>query len=57
VFYLYVAYVFNDFEVLGVFANISDSYFMCFICLLSYVTTVASGCFKSRSSAAHGMHV
>jgi hypothetical protein len=29
----------------------------CFICLLLYVATVASGCFKSRSGIAHEMHV
>jgi hypothetical protein len=29
----------------------------CFICLLLYVATVASGCFKSRTCVTHGMHV
>ena len=33
----------------GVFASISDACFKCFICLQTYVASVASGCFKSRS--------
>ena len=41
----------------GVFASVSDVCFKCFICLLLYVTTVASACFKSISVIAHGMHV
>jgi hypothetical protein len=40
-----------------VFASVSDTYFTCFIYLLLYVATVASGCFKSRSSIAHGMRL
>jgi hypothetical protein len=58
VFYLYVAYVCNDFEVFsGIFTNVSDSCYMCFFCLLSYITTVASERFKSISDAAHMMRV
>ena len=34
---------------LGVFASVSNACFKCFICLLLYVASVASGCFKSRS--------
>jgi hypothetical protein len=45
-----VAYVCNGFQVfLGVFANISNSCFKCFICLHMYVASVVSECFKSRS--------
>jgi hypothetical protein len=37
------------------FASVSE---VCFICLQTYVTSVASGCFKSRSGVAHvAMHV
>jgi hypothetical protein len=32
----------------GVFASVLDAYFKCFICLHTYVASVASGCFKSR---------
>jgi hypothetical protein len=42
---------------LGVFTSVLDACFKCFICLLSYVATVASGCFKSRSGVAHGIRV
>jgi hypothetical protein len=31
--------------------------FKCFICLLLYVASIASECFKSRSSVAHGICV
>ena len=58
VFYLDVMYVCNDFQVfLSVFASFSNACFMCFICHLLYVTSVASGCFKSRSGIAHEMRV
>jgi hypothetical protein len=46
-FYLDVAYVLQWFS--GVFASVSDTCFKCFICLQTYVTSVVSGCFKSRS--------
>jgi hypothetical protein len=39
-----------------VFASVLDACFECFMSFW-YVTTVASRCFKSRSSVAHGMHV
>jgi hypothetical protein len=43
----------NDFQVfLAVFASVSDTYFRCFICLQTYVASVASGCFKSRFNVA-----
>jgi hypothetical protein len=42
---------------LDVFVSVSDACFKCFICLLLYVTTVVSGCFKSRSGVAHEMRV
>jgi hypothetical protein len=38
---------------LGVCESISDAYFKCFICLQTYVSNAASGCFKSRSSVLH----
>ena len=58
VFYLNVAYVCNGFQVFsGVFASVSYDCFMCFIDLLLYVVTVASGCLCSRSGVAHGMRV
>jgi hypothetical protein len=54
VFYPDVAYVCNDFQVFScVFAIISDACFKYFICLRTYVTSVASGCFKSRSGITH----
>jgi hypothetical protein len=37
---------------LGVFACVSDSCFKCFICLQTYVASVVSRCFKSRSGVA-----
>ena len=40
-----------------VFASVSDICFKCFICLLLYVITVASECFKSISGVAHGIRV
>ena len=49
------AMVFNCFS--GVFASVSDACFKCFICLLLYATTVASGHFKSRSGVAHRMRM
>jgi hypothetical protein len=58
VFYLDVSYVCNGFQVFSsAFVSVSDVCFKCFICLLLYVVTVASGCFKSRSGVAHGMRV
>jgi hypothetical protein len=56
VFHLDVTYVCNDFQV-RCFASVSYACFKYFICLLLYVATVASECFKSRSSVAHGMRV
>jgi hypothetical protein len=41
----------------GVFATVLDVCFKCFICLLFVCCTVASRCFKNKSSVAHGMHV
>jgi hypothetical protein len=41
----------------GIFASVSGVCSKCFICLLLYVTTVASRCFKSRSGVAHGINV
>jgi hypothetical protein len=51
VFYLDVAYVFcNGFLVfLGVLASVSDACFKCFICFQTYVVSIASKYFKSRS--------
>jgi len=51
VFHLDVAYVRNGFQVFSnVFASVSDALFqVCFICLLLYVVTISSGCYKSRS--------
>jgi hypothetical protein len=42
---------------LDVFASVSDTCFRCFICLLLYVATVVSRCFKSRLSVANRMRV
>ena len=45
VFHLDVAYFGNGFQVvLGVFANVSDACFICFIYLYLYVATVVSEC-------------
>jgi hypothetical protein len=53
VFYLDVAYVLQWFQVfLGVFISVSDVCFKYFICLQTYVVSVASGCFKSRLGVA-----
>ena len=49
------AMVFKSFS--GVFVSVSDARLKCFICLILYVATVASECFKSRSGVAHGMRV
>jgi hypothetical protein len=46
-FYLNIAYVCNDFQV---FFKCFRSMFQVFICLLLYVASVASECYKSRSS-------
>jgi hypothetical protein len=40
-----------------VLASVSDACFKCFNCLLLYVVTVASGCFKRRLGVAHRMYV
>jgi hypothetical protein len=54
VFYVDVAYVCNNFQVLsGIFASVSDACFKCFICLQMYDASVASGCFKSILGVAH----
>jgi hypothetical protein len=58
VFHLDVAYVCIGFQVFSsAFVSVLDTCFKCFICLLLYVATVASGYFKSRSGVAHGMRV
>jgi hypothetical protein len=58
VFHLDVAYVCNGFKCfLGVFTSVSDTCFKCFIYLLLYVATVASGCFRSELSVTHGIRV
>jgi hypothetical protein len=50
VFYLNVAYVLQWFQVFSdVFASVLNACFKCFICLQTYVTSVVSGCFKSKS--------
>jgi hypothetical protein len=54
VFYLDVAYVCNDFQVLlGVFASVLDACFKYFICLQTYVASIVSEYFKSTSGVAH----
>jgi hypothetical protein len=58
VFSLDVAYVCNGFQMLlGIFASVLDACFKFFICLLLYIATVVSGCFKSRSNVAYEMRV
>jgi hypothetical protein len=53
VFYLNVAYVYNDFKCFSiVFISVPDACFKCFICLHIYVASVASGCFKNRPGVA-----
>jgi hypothetical protein len=37
---------------LGVFVTVLDACVKCFICLQTYVASVVSGCFKSRSGVA-----
>jgi hypothetical protein len=49
VLYLDIVYVLHGFQV---FLCVSDTCFKCFICLQTYVTSVASGCFKSRLGVA-----
>ena len=39
----------------GVFASVLDRCFTCFICLQTYIASVASGCFKSRSGVASSL--
>jgi hypothetical protein len=49
-FYLDVASIYNGFQVFScIFTSVSDACLKCFICLQTYVTIVASGCFQSRS--------
>jgi hypothetical protein len=45
--YVMFAIVFKCFS--GVFANVSETCFKCFICLLLYVASIVSECFKTRS--------
>ena len=54
VYYMDVAYMYNGFQVfLGVFESVPDSCFKCFICLQTYVASVAYECFKVDRSVAH----
>jgi hypothetical protein len=39
------------------FASVSEACFKCFIYLLLYVVSVASGCFKSRWASATDLHL
>jgi hypothetical protein len=41
----------------SVFLSISKACFKCFIYLQTYVVSIISGCFKSRSDVAHGMRM
>jgi hypothetical protein len=54
-FHTYVTSVLQWFQVFfkGVFASVSDACFMCFICIHTYVVSVASRCFKSRLGVAY----
>jgi hypothetical protein len=54
VFYVNVAYVCNVFYT---FSQVFQTLVSNVLCLLLYVATVISGCFKSRSGAAHGIRV
>ena len=47
-----LAIVFKCFQTFS--ASVSDACFKCFICLLLYVPTIASGCFKCRSGVTRG---
>jgi hypothetical protein len=38
---------------LQLFSSVSEAYFKYFICLQTYIASVASRCFKSRSGIAH----
>jgi hypothetical protein len=49
-----VAIVFHIFRC---FLNVLEVCFKCFIYLQTYIASVVSECFKSRSGVAHGMHV
>jgi hypothetical protein len=52
-FYLMLCMFYDGFKCFsGVFVNVSDACFKCFICLQMYVASVVSGCFKSRSGVA-----
>jgi hypothetical protein len=61
-FHTYVASVLS--RCLRIFAMVINCFFKCFRCIFRvfhlsflYVASVASGCFKSRSGVAHGMHM
>jgi hypothetical protein len=41
----------------GVFVTVLDACFNCFICLQTYIASVASECFKSRSGVANVMRM
>jgi hypothetical protein len=46
-FYLDIAYVCNGFQLFScVFASVSETCFKYFICLQTYVASIASGCYK-----------
>jgi hypothetical protein len=44
-------------SIFSYFSSVLDACFKLFICLLLYVVSVASGCFKSRWSIVHEMRV
>jgi hypothetical protein len=53
IFYLDIAYVCNGFQVFFIcFISVSETCFKGFICLQTYVVSVASKCFKSKSGRA-----
>jgi hypothetical protein len=58
-FFIWMLHMFAMFSsiFLDVFCKCFRRLFQGFIDLLLYVATVAFGCFKSRSSVAHEMHV
>jgi hypothetical protein len=55
VFYCVLLQLFFTFS--GVFLNVLEVCFKCFIYLQTYIASVVSECFKSRSGVAHGMRV
>jgi hypothetical protein len=58
VFYMDVAYAYNGFQAFsGVFCKCSKSMFKVFYLSSDVCVSVASGCFKSRFSVAHRIHV